>query len=367
MPELTLSALGIRFEVATDISDGELDVISEAWSWCPSQLAADDRPPTRLNRPSHGNFEQFADNLVSEITRLAIHARRDDLLMLHACAVVDSAGSVAGFIGPSGRGKTTAAVELAQRFGYVTDETLAIAPDGAVEAYPKPLSVKVVDSGWKEQRSPRSLGLLRAGEPTLLRRLYLLDRDPDGPLEPEVTSMELADVIDVLVPQISYLDHLPLPLQTLQRVIEFCGGLRSVRYREAASLGTWLDNELADVEPTSWPERLWAPAEPADSTHVSDEPVPSARFSRARVQDFIVGGNGRVVVMADRMVRVLDGIGPGIWAALQSPRSLEEIVNHIVEEYGEPPGANASDLVAATLADLVDAGLVNDIQGSEAV
>ncbi len=71
----------------------------------------------------------------------AISGLRGEALMLHASAVALDDGRVIGFVGPSGRGKTTASQALGRTYGYVTDETLAIRADGSVVAYPKPLSI----------------------------------------------------------------------------------------------------------------------------------------------------------------------------------------------------------------------------------
>ena len=99
--------------------------------------------------------------------------------MLHAAAVALDDGRVIGFVGPSGRGKTTASQALGRTYGYVTDETLAIRPDGSVVAYPKPLSIgarpghEAHRAGLGARPSPGPTGKLR------LAALVLLDRRPD--------------------------------------------------------------------------------------------------------------------------------------------------------------------------------------------
>src|SRR5215207_3950639 len=115
----------------------------------------------RANSP-----EALAQRITSEITTGAINALRGEALMLHASAVALDDGRVVGFVGPSGRGKTTAAEVLGRAYGYVTDETLAVRVDGSVVAYPKPLSIGL----WPQVKTTEpasTLGLRGAPEADL--------------------------------------------------------------------------------------------------------------------------------------------------------------------------------------------------------
>ncbi len=61
----------------------------------------------RANSP-----KALAQRITSEVTIGAIGGLRGEALMLHASAVALDDGRVIGFVGPSGRGKTTAAQAL---------------------------------------------------------------------------------------------------------------------------------------------------------------------------------------------------------------------------------------------------------------
>lgn len=177
--------------------------------------------------------------LSSNVTLTAIEAQRGRLLMLHACGLADPAtGGVVALCGPSGMGKTTASRALARTFGYVTDETVAIDQRGSVTAYPKPLSI-VQKGAIKRQLSPDELELVRApGAELSLSGLLLLSR-MEEPTPVTIEPIELIDAIVELVPHVSYLDSLDLPLQYMRGVIEKVGGVRRVVYSDSA--------ELADV------------------------------------------------------------------------------------------------------------------------
>ena len=101
--------------------------------------------------------------LTARVTLEGIESQHGRLWMLHACGLADPAsGATVVLVAPSGTGKTTAARVLGRTFGYVSDETVAIGPDGAVVAYPKPLSLLEGGVRPKRQRSPRELGLVDA-------------------------------------------------------------------------------------------------------------------------------------------------------------------------------------------------------------
>ncbi len=128
------------------------------------------------------SFEELAENVTSRVTVAAILENAGELMMLHACAVASPVtGAVVALVAKSGTGKTTAASVLAGTYGYVSDETVAIGPDGSVVPYPKPLSVKQEPGEPKHQVGPDELGLQPAPAKPFIQSIVLLDRVDAAP------------------------------------------------------------------------------------------------------------------------------------------------------------------------------------------
>jgi hypothetical protein len=173
--------------------------------------------------------------LSSTLTGAAISANFGELWMLHACAVADPAtGATAVLVAPSGMGKTTAAVALGRHFGYLSDETAAIRPDGALVPYPKPLSVLLDGRGPKRQHSPSDLGLLAAPATPWLAAIALLDRNGSG--APRVEALRTVEALPALAEQTSALQRHERPLHMVAEHLHRTGGLRRISYREAEDL-----------------------------------------------------------------------------------------------------------------------------------
>ncbi|TIH35566.1 hypothetical protein D4765_10905 [Subtercola vilae] len=290
------------------------------------------------------SFRALADQLSGLITRTAIDAQRNSLLMLHAGAVADPAtGNVVAFLGPSGRGKTTASIALGRAFGYVTDETLAVRDDLSVLPYGKPLSVKQPPpERWKDQVSPATLGL-RVPPPALrLVAVLLLDRRPasGSDVEPGIRSVSLTESIGEVVEQISYLSHRDRPLERLQAVFAACGGLQQVTYSEAETLVPLVRSLFAD-------------AERARGT------TPSVR---SIATDIIRDGDS-VIALSGTTVRVISGIAPTILEHARLPRTLTQLETAVVEAHGEAPGDRTAELLAAAVAELVTSELLEWMPG----
>ena len=184
------------------------------------------------------------DRLSPVVTLAMIEAQAGKLLMLHAAALADaSTGRALVMVGPSGAGKTTATSVLAQRWGYVTDETVGVRPDGTLAAYPKPLSVKVEASPFKEQRCLDSLGAEPAPPEAHLHRVVLLHRD-DSP-EPWLEDVPMVRSLALLATETSYLSELERPLQWLAALLG-SAGLRRLHYREAEQLPALVEQILGE-------------------------------------------------------------------------------------------------------------------------
>ena len=204
------------------------------------------REPDLLLEADGENTEALLERLGQGLCLWGIHERRLDLLMLHACGVCDpSSGASVGLVGPSGMGKSTAASVLARRWGYLSDELLAIDADLGVVPFPKPLSIVVPGREVKDQKTPAGLGLLPAAPAPRLAGLLLLDRQP----HPGVAVEQIAtvDALALLAPHISYLAHLPRPLHRIAETLHAIGGLRRVTYHQADDLVPVVADLLGDA------------------------------------------------------------------------------------------------------------------------
>lgn len=157
-------ARGVRFDV---LLDGSLPsrVVKVLRDLTVHTVAAPHEKVTRMVIRQDAEFPQrwnlfidemlhFSSELVSELLSGLLHfvtlrviAGRDDVLSVHAAAVVREE---AGVLVPaaSGRGKTTLCARLLeQQFAYLTDESVGVKRSGGLEGYAKPLGIK---SGAKE-------------------------------------------------------------------------------------------------------------------------------------------------------------------------------------------------------------------------
>jgi hypothetical protein len=176
--------------------------------------------------------------LTSDITTAGISARAGSLLMLHACALAEpDTGAAAVLVGPSGVGKTTVARTLGTSWSYLTDEAAGILPDKTLLPYPKPLSVlNAEETSVKEQIAPARLGLLPPPEHCHLAAVVRLERSQGAPVVPQVEQVGTVRALADLGEQTSYLSKMERPLHVIADVLEHCGGLLRVTYREAEHL-----------------------------------------------------------------------------------------------------------------------------------
>lgn len=343
--------------------------VADSWEWCGGTVvdrAAPGRTTVRAVLASGGGasvsglstapddrpdllaetLPELEDRLSGLVTRLAIEARRNDLVMLHAGAVADQrTGHVIAFVGPSGRGKTTASTALGRVFGYVTDETLGIDDDLRVLAYGKPLSVKQpAPAEWKTQVSPQALGLeAPPARPLRLVGVVMLDRRTasDGEVLPTLTSIGLAESVGELVPQVSYLAERARPLQRLRSLVDQCGGLQQVSYTEAETLAPVF-------------RRLF------DEAAAGVREVPPVLHA---VFDDVIRDGDSLVVLNVGVVRVLSGIAPTLLERAFMGATLDQLTNAVRETHGEPPQGTPSELVAAAVDELVSVGLLRAAGG----
>jgi energy-coupling factor transporter ATP-binding protein EcfA2 len=309
----------------------------------------------RANSP-----EALAQKITSEVTTGAIRALRGEALMLHASAVALDDGRVIGFVGPSGRGKTTAAQVLGRAYGYVTDETLAVRDDRSVVAYPKPLSIGL----WPEVKTTEpasTLGLRGAPTDDLrLAAIVLLDRR-SGIKQPFVESVPIVEALSQLVPQASHLRDLERPLRTLLETIIATGGVRRVVYSEASSLPSLIDDLLQETDGDApvlmdlpkMSQRDCGCFSGRGGTESDPSPVEqSDAYWRATYVDALLVDDSLIVLLPNHVV-VLAGVGPTLWLAADG-LTREELQEAALRELPEPPvDVDIVDVVSDALQGMV--------------
>ena len=235
-----VEALGVT--VAIEVQDPRLEAaVERAWAACRAEPAAGCPVATAPGLgPDVGDDDvtRALQSLTQLVTREAILARAGSMLMLHASALCDQqSGATIAMIAPGGTGKTTMARALGVGRGYVTDETVAIAADRSIAPYCKPLSLRRAGTGEpKDEVTPQSLGLFPPAVAPWLAGMVLLRRDLDNGSGIVVEDIDLLDALVLLAPETSSLAALERPLHRLADLVESTGGLRRVRYHEAADV-----------------------------------------------------------------------------------------------------------------------------------
>lgn len=280
----------------------------------------------------------------SRATVQSIQARAGEWLMFHAAGLSTADGDVAALIGPSGTGKSTAARTLCRdHFGYVTDETVAVLPNGSVAPFAKPIAVVPKDGGIKLEFGPDELGLLPCSEDLRLTGLLLLERN-DGMTEPVIEPLELLEGLLAIIPQISALAHLEDALTLLADVVEQCGGLAKITYGDADQLAEVVRHILAVP-----------PVRSGFRSHAFRGAAEGAGIVRAEYNDALEL-DGRVLVLKGSLCALLQGIGALVWLAADQPITPSDLRAEIIAEVGDHP--EAGRLIQETVDELVSLGVL---------
>ncbi|WP_307362540.1 hypothetical protein [Microbacterium murale] len=349
---LAVSALGARIELAFDeeVPEDVVARIRRSWSGAAIEpgsaaaaSAADPASDARIDVDTSGDVERRLESLSTRVTLDALAHNRGRLMMLHAAGIALDDGRVIAFVGPSGRGKTTLSRTLAQRFGYVSDETIAFDHELRVLPYRKPLSV-VRAGAPKDQVAPADAGLRELPDAELtLAAIVLLDRDPSA-IEPVVEHLHFADAAPLLAAQSSYLLEYDGTVCALAELCDRVGGVRLLRYAEAADVPAMIDRLLAsEPEPAHWTRMRMHPIDADGASTTADA----------------VDYGDAVVAFSDSTLRVLEGIAPAVLRAANESADFDRVVSAVLDSHGTPPSGDASGAVREVLVELADAGLVS--------
>ncbi|WP_458108766.1 PqqD family peptide modification chaperone [Arthrobacter sp. R3-55] len=362
--DILIDALGglvrIRFDFSEQQVDaGRLGKLRSPWSDALAKNSdargvEDSVPGLLWPFPDDDGLPGSVAELSTRTTLAAIEAQRGRLLMLHAAGIAHPSGKVLAFIGPSGRGKTTLARHLGAEYGYVTDETVGIEADGTVHPYRKPLSVIRPGAMYKEQLAPSALGLggLPAA-PLMLAGLVLVSRLDGFTGEPGIGTLGLCEALVAIVPEISYLADMDKPLQTIATHVDRCGAIRQVIYREAHEVLPLVPELLTREQPEAWEAVL-----PMEETVGVRNPLAAESYVPASVLDAVEAGGLTAILDGNRVVHVLDGVGPLVWRSICEGRDFDSLAREVEFEFGAPPEQNLDQAVVQVLSTLADAGLL---------
>ncbi|SFR94573.1 hypothetical protein SAMN04487846_0980 [Microbacterium sp. cf046] len=344
--------------IAIDLSaldDGDEAAVRAAWADAAADAGA--RAVATVT-PYDTDRSSMLSALSQQVTLAAIEAARGRAWMLHAAGIATPDGDVVVLVGPSGRGKTTASRALGAVYGYVSDETIAIDHDGRVWPYRKPLSVIEDPAAPKTQHPPSALGLRPLPSAELrVAAVVLLDRDEEHPESPLVEVTDLGTALEALVSQTSFLHDQPAPLRFIAALATATGGVRTVKYRDAATLPSVIADLIRPSAAIVLPER------PAHIAPVADPEHLGPRFSRVEVVDEVsVEDPDRIALLTitghQGHVTLLGGIGPAVWRAADGA-TLRQLTDAAVTAHDPPEDFDAESAVLAAVGLLLDAGLLS--------
>lgn len=337
-------------------ADSQVTQVVEDWSRC---LVAAGQP----QRVDDGLLvvdselpltQEMRHRLVANLTERGIEDLAGRALMLHAAGVAAEDGRVLALVAESGTGKTTAAHHLCRgTFGYVTDETVAVTPEGHVFPFAKPLSL-VTDPQRpqaKEHRGPDALGLNPApGTPLTLAGIVILARRPDHAGSPKLDDVPLLDAMMELIGHTSVFTRLDRPLEQAARIISRCGPVRRLTYRDITDCDDLLE-ELVRATPEPIDEWLPMGVTVAPS---GDEALEGSLAAR-RPDDLIQVGEAALALVGQAPV-LLGALALTVWQAALGGTTDDDLHTVVVAEHGPHP--TSQSLIQGAIEELIAVGLL---------
>lgn len=281
------------------------------------------------------------ERTTQRITLALLHQRAGQAMLFHAGGVSHPiTGRSAVYVAQSHTGKTRLALELGRHFGYLSDESIALAEDFTILPYPKPLSVRDPHGGPRQELGPDALGLRTPPARPYLTHLLLLDRrdDHDGP--PEVEALDVFDAAALLGPQTSWLSSLTAGLHRLDVLLQHTGGALKVTYREASTLAPLVTDLLGD------PAR-------ADPDAGASEP----RLQLIAPTDTLTRDGDTLLLYDDHVVR-LGALGTAIIAECRRPIGVPALAGRLTARLGAPDDADAHAATLSAVEQLVADGVL---------
>ncbi len=367
-----LRALGRPVRIrCTGAAAGRLrSAVATAWSWCTDpDPDRGDNPGSATTLTAHlddvGDLDVALQQLATDLTVAAIDACDRSVLLVHAVGLADPVdGRTAVLAAGSGTGKSTVARTLGRELGYLSDETVGIRPDRTVLAFPRPVLLTADPrSPVKTSLPPAAVGLRRV-EPGRVAVIGVLQRDPALGGPPQVTRLGLLEGIIALGPQISHLAEMPRPLHALAEQLRVVGGVRRIRYAEAATLAPVVHRLLQEhrkpggheLSPEHEREQAEPQVSPPTARPGSGGPAERRQVARGELVDWLVDGSESIALLPDQLVW-LTAIPTAVVAAAARQPTVADLERVLVERFG-PPGAPPREAVLRVVDDLVARGLL---------
>jgi hypothetical protein len=140
----------------------------------------------------------------------------------------------------------------------------------------------------------------------------------------------LADALLALIPDSSSQGEIDEPLQSLCRLIDSVGGVWRVSYSEAADLPVAL-------APLFQKQRQENPEWEAPDVETGSTPIPDGYIRRTAAKDAVTIGDDLLVMLDKEIVR-LSGIGPTIWIATANAIAEDQLADAVGKTHGHPEG-----------------------------